>query len=674
MPTKKPEILPIPQSSTIWYNKDMKIYGDKIFAKDAQGKLLSRIGTMFFKTMGLVTKRGVHAMQRLMWLEEVNKMRAAQGLKPMTPTEEDEEIGQSVDLLFTNDHVLIRPDPDRMDLAFKADEELQKMVSKRKIRFLNTHSIKVRNALRARGENWRMARQPISQDDMKKMIEESIVSLDSKAQFHYNHLTGTRYFTAGEYEKVLKLNPAECRAALKELSVLLSRRNRLGHPEADLFPTSTPIEIKEAFKNLQLDALGDDELKAKTEEIDRSWRLNLPANLREESVDNFEWRNAICAALSGGPNETGVDDSDILQGISPEFYRQIEWLPGARIEDGEVIFDALWDEYNRTRDPELADVCDQRVRSFLFNLSRLFSDVEFVNVGRISHSLARTPIAGARRGNVYIFQYKEERRPQIQVYIVRFQKWGIAEHLDEGKDLLTSILQANEYTDYILDRRLMCRQLGMALPHRIGLGKLTEPYRGQNQYKGTVVRTTYFLRGYVSGIASDKVPPAKFRNPAFAYRFAELMGEAAAVDLVVGRRATETGEYLFDKKYEIIQLGADGLPVSLMVTDHSGSFVNYLHEFEDYVPSYANVIRRRKSFVADVEGFAAAYVASFKKKLYEVQERYRSHRTAFDELFMHRAYDIAGSGAFRWAKTLERLDKCDPEHIAKCLEEAIHLQ
>ena len=56
-------------------------------------------------------------------------------------------------------------------------EELQKMVSKRKIRFLNTHSIKVRNALRARGENWRMARQPISQDDMKKMIEESIVSL-----------------------------------------------------------------------------------------------------------------------------------------------------------------------------------------------------------------------------------------------------------------------------------------------------------------------------------------------------------------------------------------------------------------------------------------------------------------------------------------------------------------
>ena len=41
----------------------MEIFGDKLFAKDADGKLLSRIGTMFFRTPGLVTKKGVHAMQ-----------------------------------------------------------------------------------------------------------------------------------------------------------------------------------------------------------------------------------------------------------------------------------------------------------------------------------------------------------------------------------------------------------------------------------------------------------------------------------------------------------------------------------------------------------------------------------------------------------------------------------
>ena len=53
----------------------MKILGEKIFAKDSEGRLISRIGTMFLRTKGLVTKRGVHAMQRVMWLEELAKER-----------------------------------------------------------------------------------------------------------------------------------------------------------------------------------------------------------------------------------------------------------------------------------------------------------------------------------------------------------------------------------------------------------------------------------------------------------------------------------------------------------------------------------------------------------------------------------------------------------------------
>ena len=43
----------------------MKILGDPIFAKNPDGTLKSRIGTLFFRTPGLVTVRGVHAMQRI---------------------------------------------------------------------------------------------------------------------------------------------------------------------------------------------------------------------------------------------------------------------------------------------------------------------------------------------------------------------------------------------------------------------------------------------------------------------------------------------------------------------------------------------------------------------------------------------------------------------------------
>ena len=649
----------------------MQVLGEQIFAKTPDGGLVSRVGTMFFRTPGLVTRRGVHAMQRAMWIEHLDEERAAAGLQPLTDSEIDEEFEQSVDLIFTDEYVLIRPDPDRMELAFRADEELQKIVNKRKVRFLNTHAAKVRNALRSRGENWRMARAPISQEDMARIVEESRVSVGEKSVYYYNQAVGTRYITAGGYDMVSKLPADEFRAQIGETVSLLRKRNRMGHPEVDVFPTTTPIEIRNALKGLEVDALDDVALRAAVDRIALDWRMSLPGELRDESVENFDWRNAMCAAVTAGPNETNAADQELIQGISPEFYRQIEWLPGARIDRGELIFDPLWDEFKRTRDPDLAALCDFRVRNIIFGLVRLFSDVEFINVGRIARSLARRPIEGARHGSVYVVQCKSAEADEVRLFLLRFQKWGVAEHLDEGKDLLQATIEANEYADYILDRRLMCRQLGMNLVSRVGIAQFPETYYGHNQYNGTTVRAYGYVRSYVPGTASDKIPPARFRNPAFALAFAWLMGQAAAYDLIVGRRSTETKENLFDKNYEVVQFGADGLPVRVVVTDHAGSFVNYLHTFEDSVAPYANVVRRRAKFVPDVSAFASTYVTAFERSLSDAQAKYRERRRAFDELFVHRPFDVAGSGAYRWAKTLERLDQCDPKTVAAVLRAAI---
>ncbi len=651
----------------------MKILGEKIFAKDADGNLASRVGTLFLKTKGLVTKRGVHAMQRVMWLDEINAERAAAGQPAMTPEEEDEELSQSVDLVFTPNYVLIRPDPSRMDLAIMADDELQKIVSKRSIRFLNTHSAKVRNALRARGENWRMAREPISQDDMARQIEGSKVAIDGYDRiYYYNHATGTRYLTADGCAGFEKLPPDILRQQIRQAQSLMTSHNRFGMLEVDLFPVCTPIEIKQEFRAIDVDSLDDDALKEAIKKVYLDWRMAMPVGLREESVENFEWRNEMSRTLSAGPNETSVDE--LIQGISPEFYRQIEWMPGARIEHGQVIFDSLWDEYIRTHDPELALVCEDRVRNIIFNFARLFSDIEYINIGRIARSLARDPIESSRRGKVYFIQLKTFEKAEPLLMMIRFMKWGIAEHLDEGKDLLQSIIEANEYTDYIFDRRLMCQQLGMNLPKRVGYGQCTEVYRSRNQYNGTTVRAFYTVRNYVSGTASDKIPPARYRNPAFALKFAQLMGEAAAIDLIVGRRSSETKENLFDKFYEVLQFGPDGLPVSLQVTSHAGSFVNYLHTLEESVAPYANVVRRRKNFVVDYASFVDAYCGAFERKILHVQQDYREHRKAYDELFMHRPFDVAGSGAYRWAKTLERLDQCDASAVAERLRHCISIE
>ncbi|MBQ4470847.1 MAG: hypothetical protein II946_00800, partial [Kiritimatiellae bacterium] len=180
----------------------MKLLGEKIFAKDADGRLISRIGTMFLRTPGLVTTRAVHAMQRMLWLDDLNATRAEAGLSALTPEEEEAELTESVDLIFTDDAVLIRPDPERMDLALRADEVLRTMMSKLKVRFLNTNSAKVRNALCERGENWRMARHPISEDDMATVIENSRVAIECLPIYYYNRATGTRFITAGGYLQV----------------------------------------------------------------------------------------------------------------------------------------------------------------------------------------------------------------------------------------------------------------------------------------------------------------------------------------------------------------------------------------------------------------------------------------------------------------------------------------
>ncbi len=648
----------------------MKILGDPIFAKNPDGTLKSRIGTLFFRTPGLVTVRGVHAMQRIAWTRELNRMRAEEGRPELTEAEAMAEWNDSADLLFSDDCVYIRPSPNRLDLAFKADEVLQTLVSKRCIRFLNTHSAEVRDALRARGENWRMSRTPQSPEEIVKAINGAHVAISHEPVYYYNVRTGTRWLTVGSYETVSALDDDAFRAQIEEIVQALGSLNRLGQTEVALFPPSLDPEVTKAMRALKPGEMDAASLRAAVETVATKWRMSIPAALREESTDNFEWRAEMNATLSAVPNATEVGDQELIQGISPEFYRQIEWLPGGRMENGELIFDSVWDEAKRTQDPALLELCDHRVRSMLFNLVRLVGTLEYVNIGRIPRSLARHPVANARRGDVYILQCKEK-DAKPRAYIVRFQKWGVAEHLDEGKDMLRSVVEANDYADYILDRRLACRQLGMNLPHHLCFGQFAERYSGQNQYAGAHVRANYFVRAYISGIASDKIPPERFHNPAFALAFAKLMGHAAAIDLVVGRAATETGQSLFDTNYEVLQCGPDGLPRGLVVTDHAGSFVKYREPFHELVAPYANVVRRREKFVGDFAAFAKTYVQAFEQGLAEAQAAYRANKRAFDELFLHRPFDEAGSGAFRWCSILRRLDECNPAEVADLLRKEI---
>jgi hypothetical protein len=243
------------------------------------------------------------------------------------------------------------------------------------------------------------------------------------------------------------------------------------------------------------------------------------------------------------------------------------------------------------------------------------------------------------------------------------QKWAVREHLHGGRSLLDAMIQSEEYTEYILDRRLGCRQLGMNLPTRVTAKKISETYLQPNSHDAFVIWTPYFERDYIRGIATDKLPNYRLAGEEFALRLARLLGRAAAANMIVGR-CDRGGNALFDDGDEVVIEDDRGLPAEIVVADHTGTFADYLDNLETFARDYAAPVHRRADHVSDPERFAAEYLDAFVERFVEIQQEYRRRKRAFDTLFKHRRRDEAGSLAYRWERVLARLNRTDPHHLA----------
>ena len=129
---------------------------------------------------------------------------------------------------------------------------------------------------------------------------------------------------------------------------------------------------------------------------------------------------------------------------------------------------------------------------------------------------------------MYLAEFHLPKEHAVIKRLVRLQKWGVWEHLEEGKDLLQAIEESDEYTDFWLDRRLGCRQLGMNLTRRVAMHRLSEIYNGTNaRFRGEMIRTIYFEREYLPGIATDKLPleEGRSRDVALAFRGSKEEGK-----------------------------------------------------------------------------------------------------------------------------------------------------
>ena len=642
----------------------LSIIGEHPLARGENGKLKSRIGTLFPGTGALVTLPGIHATQRLAYIERLSRTRLDSGQPALSREQELSVWTRAVDLIMEDDAILIRPDPDKMDLAFLADELLQELVPKHKIRFLYVLNKKVRSAIKRRGECWRISPLPRSVAEMDRMIASSKIGISGREIYYYNRASGTRFLTFYGFTQLAVLTDEELRAHLLEIQEFSGRVSAQGQPEVDFFMAG-PSFSKASFDPYDFRALDSDALWAVYRKLAQDFRRAVPAEYRWDDLRNVAWRSRVFASLIGQDGE--VVSEEMLLGLSPEFFMRIQWLPGGRIEDGELIFDSVFEQSDN---PGLQRLCDESSRGFIFNLVREYGDLEYANIGRVNESLSNRR-AGEGRRDVYIAEFKEQNSDREAVIIIRMQKWGVREQLDEGKGLSDAVVRSDDYTEYVLDRRLACRQLGMRLPARATARKISEKYRGiRAELEGTVIWSPYFEREYIRGIATDKIPDHRFEKEGFSLEFARLLGEAAATNMIVGRCDREGG-ILFDDGDEVLVEDDAGRPLEMIVADQTGNFVDYLGELTRVAPEYAGPINRRAEHVPDFKRFAQVYLDAFVKRFSSTQDEYRRRRKAFDTLFGHRPRDENGSIAYRWEKVLERLDRSDAQQLEALIREKL---
>jgi hypothetical protein len=639
----------------------LAVIGPHPFGRDAEGGQLTRIGTLFPAYATLYTQApGVHAWQRLNFLNHINAQRALKNLPPLSPEEEEALAVNSVDLFFESDQVLIRPDPERMDLVFAADELLQGLVSKRQVKFLSVSDPRVREAIKRRGEFWRLSGIPKSREAKERLVQGSRVGIHEQPIYYYNRLTGTRWLTCQEFHNLGRLDDRALARHLQEIAGHSSRRNRLDRPEVDFFAADPSRFGAEQFAGIDFSRLSAAELRARFEDLKSHFQAAVAEELRADDCRRKAWCERMLSTLFLEGNET--QSEQILSGLSPEFFLQVEWLPGGRFEDGEFLLDSLFQEAAaHPENAELQGLCDARAKGIVYNLIRDYGDIDYLNLARVPESLSLDrPQKDGRRG-VYLVEFQPRSEPAPLKRFLRLQKWGVWEHLDEGKDLLAAIQESDEYTDYWLDRRLGCRQLGMNLCRRVTMRSLSEIYLGANaRYRGAAIRTTYFEREYVPGVATDKLPRERYARPGYAVKLAVVLGRAAAACLVVGR---SFGHALpaFDDGDELVREGEDGLPVDILVGDHNGAFTEYSVPLSAFAGGYAEPVNERVPLAPDPQAFARAYLGALREQLVHIQDDYRKRRGAFDNLFKHCKYDAGGSFAYRWECVLRRLDQTDVE-------------
>lgn len=617
----------------------------------------------------------LHIAQTPELIAALNAKRAQEGKPPLTQAEEDAIYADQVDLFVRRGKVQIRPDEYNIENALLVDEMFQEVLKdKLAIEFLNTSYPAVRRAIKRRGELWRIVPEPHSDREIEKLIDESRVAIGERRIYYYNRITGTRYLTCSGFESLGVLTLEDLRRHLIEIAIYSDRRNSKGRPELALLGAANekPLEMLRAA---DLSSLPPEKLRELHEAAHRVFVAGCGPVLRHDNPTDKGWKCSMARYLLETTERFLPEE--VCLGLSPEFLLKVQWLPGGRIQDRAISLETDLgkyfpnppaakpeDRFNDAPDPH------EQVRGIIMNFFRAYPDLEYINVGRVVSSLADREGEGGRRG-VYLVEVKLKSSDTEIVRIVRLQKWDTWVRLnDPDKTWESAMAESAEYTDYVLDRRLGCQQLGMSVSSRIDYHSFPETYRGcRNAMYGVRIWSVFFVRDYVKGVVTSKIPAHRLREPGYGKVLGRLLGEAAAVNMIVGRASTK-GRPWFDDGDEVVNLDEADWPVSITVADPTGAFSEYRGDLLHVTPAYAKPYVDRWEKLHCPSEFLEAYLEGFVKRFEEVQCDYLRRKSALQGLFAHQPKNPKGSFAYRWDCVLDRLERSDARAIAAAIRSA----
>lgn len=598
------------------------------------------------------------------WLEE-------QRGQPLTEDERSEVMVCGVDLIFQPEIALIRPDVGQLERILLVDRLLQRKVNKFRLRFEFASSQVIRETLLRLGELWRIAGPAFTKKQMEEQIRAARVGLEGRKIYYYSSQTGCRFLTFAEFEALQYLSDVELHHHLLEIQDYCGKQRARGGLELAFFPKSAGIRgaIREATF-----APPGAALRKQHTDLCSVFRDGADDALCKDSFWNNEWLNALYAALYPPADHSMTPDEWL--GLAVEFCKHIKWLPGGQLKRGHLDFDTVFDRDESDLPAQFRGRECERGKAIILNFVRDYCDLEFINVGWINEPLMRSTRPARGHRDVYVVVMKRLSEPRHQIRILRMQKWDMSFRLDHSepgrppKSPEQAMFETEEYMEYTQDRYLGCQRVGVNLFGPVRVGKISEQYDGYRKLlKGMPIWTPYFERNYVEGIASDKVGEDRWQRPGYMQKFAELLGRAAAPNLIVGRGDgafyQPEGKRLivfFDDGDEVI-VERDGMPVDLIVMHHTGSFWHYEQELCHFAEPYARPVNRRKDQLPDPAEFAEIYLNALIDRVAQLQQEYKAEQHSFDRLFQMRQPRSDGNFAHRWQCVLKRLNAAKPSRL-----------